>query len=54
MAVGVEGRFGAEIDLRGEEPGYDVAQHVPGREAAQLVAEFELLEDVLNVVGEAV
>ena len=50
----VQDRFGAEIDLRVEEAGDDVAQGVSVGESAYLVAELELLQDVLDVGGEAV
>ena len=52
--VDVQDRFRAQVDLEGEEPGHYVAQHVSFGEAAYLVAELELVEDVLDVWGEPV
>ena len=53
-AVRVQCRVGTEIYLGGEEPVHDATQDVPVGEAAYLVAELELVQDVLDVGGEAV
>ena len=53
-AVGVQDRFGTEVYLGRQEPADDVAQHVGCGEPGDLVAELELLEDVLDVGREAV
>ena len=45
---------GAEVDLFGNELFDDVVQHVGLRHLADLVAKVELLDDFLDVVGEAV
>ena len=52
--VGVQDRFGAEVDLWSEEPVYDSAQYVAVRELPYLVAKLELVQDVLDIGGEAV
>ena len=53
-AVGVEDRIGAEIDFGIEELADERAERVGLGERGELVAEFEVLEDVLNVRREAV
>src|SRR5665647_2914210 len=53
-AVAVQHRVGAEVDLRGEEFLDEGAKGIGLGEAWDLVAELELVEDVLHVWREAV
>ena len=53
-AVGVANGLGGEVDLGVEELGDEAAEGIGARERGELVAEFEVFEDVLNVFGEAV
>ena len=53
-AVGMQDRIRAEIDLWIEELVDERAEGIGLREGWELVAEFEVLEDVLNILGESV
>jgi hypothetical protein len=53
-AVGVQDRTGAEIDFGIEKLADERAEGVRLRERGELVAEFEIFKDVLNVLREAV
>ena len=53
-AVFVLDRVGTEVDVWRKEPVDEGAEGVAFRQAVELVAELELIEDVLDVVGVAV
>ena len=53
-AVGIEDGIGAEIDLGIEELADERAEGVGLGERGELVAEFEVFQDVLNILREAV